>query len=87
MRQETREGTVGNGEQCRQGRRMGHSWQLTNESKKRGNSGGSDFKDEDAGFEFIGYLYKGMRWKRRTSDDLLQLTTQCGRSQHAGTLP
>ena len=50
-RQKTRERTVGNGEQRRQGRREGHSWQSTNENKERGNGGGSDIEDEDAGFE------------------------------------
>jgi len=30
---------------------MGHSWQSTNENKERGNIGGSDVEDKDAGFE------------------------------------
>ena len=37
--------------------------------------------------KFVSYLYQSMRWKRRTLNDLLQLTKQCGRSRHAETSP
>lgn len=37
--------------------------------------------------KFVSYLYESMRWKRRTLNDLLQLTKRCGRSQHAETSP
>ena len=50
-RQAKNERTVGNKEQRRQEHRKGHSWQSTNENKERGNGGGSDVEDEDAGFE------------------------------------
>lgn len=50
-REAKNERTVWNVEQCRQGRRKGHSWQSTNENKERGNGGGPDLEDEDADFE------------------------------------
>jgi hypothetical protein len=55
-RQETKEGTVGNGEQRRQERRKGHSWQSINENKERGNMEVLTSKTKSLASKFVSYL-------------------------------